>query len=413
MLKKIVLTTAVLVSVSCASDIFVLDVRDNDNGESFTAGFSNVQGSIDQLDVDAIKEKINYDDTDSLTVKFDFRGLPIQLSFNSNDNTLNFDIPDLNIHERFNGSDRDDSVNQLTDWLKSNGGTTVERIMKKLAEVSPVDPIAGNPNSLMATNVASDFDLGFTNAKTKISSVSKSNSRNANDVMIAASYSSTEVDGKTSNSYTLPISYSINFDRNRDEKIIFQIPLTYTEVEGAKSVSVGLKVGYQRPLTKHWSLTPSIGYSATGSADLGTLAQMASTSLTSSYDFELGNDFTLSVGNMIGYYSTVKLYNGEYAYDPKIQNTVYRNGLILNIPTDSFVSRTSVELFVVDTRYTGSKLYIDQYQEYGITYGFDKLSESFLGESLKSINRESFKIGLTYLNAEEVSGFKINFGYTF
>jgi len=424
MLKHALISTTLLVCIAYSSDIFTLNVVNQNTQESFTAGFSNVEDSLNQLDFNAIKQQINYNDTDALNVLFDFRGLPVELFFTSNSTTLKFDIPELDIHKEFTGSDRDDSIDKLQDWFKTDGGETVERIMKKLAEDSPVDPIAGNPHSLMATTVASDFALAFTDSESKIESVassistsaSGSKSKNTNDVMITASYSSTQTDGKTSNSYTLPLSYAINFERDRDERIIFQIPITYTEVEGAKSLSLGLRIAYQKPITPHWSLTPSIGYSATGSADLETLAQLASTSLTSAYDIDIGKDLTLSIGNMIGYYTTVKLYDGEYAYDPGINNTVYRNGLLLNIPTDSLIRATSLELFVVDTRYTGSKLYIDAYQEYGFAYGFDKLSESFLGDklkSIKSISRKSFKVGVTYLHADKLHGFKANFGYIF
>jgi hypothetical protein len=243
--------------------------------------------------------------------------------------------------------------------------------------------------------------------------VSSSSSQSSNDLLISACYNSVEIDGKDSKNYTLPLSYSINFDRNRDEKIIFYVPITYTEVEGAQGASLGLKIGYQKPVTENWTLTPTIGYSATGSIDLGTVAQLASGSLISCYDFHPTDSLTLSMGNMVGYYGTVKLYDGQYAYDPGISNTVFRNALMLNIPTDSWINHTSFEIFVIDTRYTGTKLYIDVYQEYGIAYGFDQISEELLPNDLKTLSRNGFKVGFTYLNADKANGFKINMGYVF
>ena len=414
MLKKIFIVFIVLVSISYADDLFTVEITNSTNGESFSIGFSTVSDTFDQLDVDKIKEQINYNDTDKLDAKIGFRGLPVNLSFGAGGTTLILDIPDIGVHEEFTGATRDKSVDAMTDWLKNNGSKAVEDMMKKLAEVSPVDPLAGNPNSLMATTVASDFDTGFTNTATKLSSpISSSASQQTNDIVIAASYNNIEVDGKNSKNYTLPLSYVINFDRNRDEKIIFSIPITYTEVEGAKGASLGLKVGYQRPITKDWTLTPTIGYSATGSVDLGTVAQLASGSLTSCYNFHPTDSLTLSMGNMVGYYGTVKFYDGQYAYDPGISNTVFRNALMVNVPTDALMNHTSIEVFVIDTRYTGTKLYIDTYQEYGVAYGFDQISEELLPDNLKTVSKNSFKVGFTYLNANKANGFKINMGYVF
>ena len=416
MFKRILVIFMILVSISYADDLFNVEVTNYTNGNSFKAGFSTVSDTFDQLDVDEIKKEIGYSETDKLGALIDFRGLPVELTFSGGSTKLTLDIPDIGVHEVFSGSSRDDSVEAMKDWLKSNGSKAVEDMMKKLAEVSPVDPLAGNPNSLMATTVTNDFDIGFTNTATKLSSAissSATGTTSANDMMVSASYNNVEVDGKKSKLYTLPLSYSINFDRNRDEKVIFYIPVTYTEVEGAKGMSLGFKVGYQRPVTEDWTLTPTIGYSATGSVDLGTLAQLGSTSLISCYDFHPTDSLTLSMGNMIGYYTTVKLYSGEYAYDPGISNTVFRNALMLDIPTDSFINHTSFEIFVIDTRYTGTKLYIDTYQEYGIAYGFDRISEELLGENLKMLSKKSFKVGVTYLNADKADGFKINLGYVF
>jgi len=413
MLKRIFVAVIVFTGISYGDALFTVDVTNNTQGGSFSTGFSSVSDTFDQLDVDAIKAQISYNDTDSLDAKIGFRGLPINLSFGGGGTQLTLNIPDIGVNEVFNGATRDDSVTAMTDWLKSNGSKAVEDMMKKLAEVSPVDPIAGNPNSLMATTVTNDFDIGFTNTATKHTSSTSGSTKSSNDLMVHASYSSVDVDDKESKNYTLPFSYSINFDRNRDEKIIFYIPITYTEVEGAKAVSLGLKLGYQRPITENWTLTPTIGYSATGSVDLGTLAQLASTSLVSCYDFHLTKDLTLSMGNMVGYYTTVKLYEGEYAYDPGITNTVFRNALMLNIPTNSWIKDTSFEIFAIDTRYTGSKLYIDTYQEYGIAYGFDQISEELLDDNLKMLSKKSFKVGFTYLNADKANGFKVNMGYSF
>lgn len=413
MLKKVALSMVAFATISQAN-VFSIKVDNTTQGDSFEKGFSSVTDTIDSLDTDAIMAEINYNPTDAVSATVDFRGLPLTLDYTANSTTLTLNIPSLGITETFTGTTRDDSVSELTDWLKKNGGSVVEKIMKKLAEVSPVDPIAGNPNSMMGLSVANDFSSGFMSVSTKQgSSVTSSSAKNENSLMIAPSYSSLEVDGKNSDSYMLPIAYSFKFNRDSREKITISMPITYTDVEGSKAYSLAFGLAYSKPITKNWILTPAISYGASGSIDLGALAQVASGSLTSAYKWNLPNDYTLSMGNMVGYYATVKLYDGDYAYDPGIKNVVYRNALMLNIPTDYLIRKTSLEIYAIDTRYTGTALYMEEYQEYGMSFGYDAVNLNVLSDTEQYAVRKRLKVGMSYLNSPKANGFKVNFGFVF
>jgi len=412
---KKTLLSVILCATIIQADVFEITVVNGTNNQEFTESFTAVEDTFNTMDVDAIKERIGYSETDNITANVDFRGLPMELTYAGGTTDLVLSVPSIGITETFSGATRDDSVDMFEDWLKENGADAVEKIMKKLAEVSPSDPIAGNPNSIMSTSVAKDFDAGFTQVATKQASaaVTSGTSSSANSISITPSYSALDVDGVDSTSYFVPLAYSFNFDRDINEKVIISIPISYTDVEGSKSASLGFGLAYAKPLNSDWTLTPAIGYGATGSADLGSLAQVASFSLTSSYAWELDNDYTLSMGNMVGYYSSVKFYSGDYAYDPGISNTVYRNALMLNVPTNAIVNNTSVELFAIDTRFTGSALYLEEYQEYGLSYGYDLINVNLLSDSEKYSVRRSLKIGFSYLSSDKADGFKVNFGYVF
>jgi len=412
MFKKIVISTVACATIVQAS-VFTVEVNNTTQGASYSKSFTTVSDTLDGLNVDAIKNQISYSDTDALNAKLGFRGLPINLAYGANSNTLTLDIPSIGVSETFTGANRDKSIDALTDWLKKDGGSTVEKMMKELAKVSSVDPIAGNPNSMMSLSVANDFNSGFMNVATKQSSSSVANSTNGNNIMIAPTYSSLDIGDTKSDSYTLPIAYSFNFNRDSRENITFSLPITYVEVEGAKSASLGLGLGYTKPVTKDWVLTPAISYGVAGSVDLGSFAQVASVSLTSSYSWDLPSDYTISMGNMIGYYTTVKFISHEYAYNPGIENIVYRNALMLNIPTKSFIDNTSLETFIIDTRYTGTALYMEEYQEYGLSYGYDNINLNVLTDDTTYAIRKSLKVGFSYLNSTKGNGFKVNFGFTF
>ncbi len=405
-MKKIIFSLAACAALSQA-EVFTINVDNTTQNTSFTQSFSSVTDTFDSLDTDYIINQINYTPTDAISAGVNFRGLPMNLAYTGSSTDLTLTIADIGVTETFSGATREDSVEALKDWLKTNGAATVEKIMKKLAEVSSSDPIAGNPNSVMSISVANDFSTGFMSVASQQQGVA-STTQSANSIYIAPAFSSYDVDGVDSKNYLLPLAYSFNFDRDINEKITISMPISYTDVEGSKSASLGFGIAYTKPVTSDWILTPAISYGATGSADLGSLAQVASASLTSSYQWNLGDNYLLSMGNMVGYYSTVKFYDGDYAYDPGIENVVFRNALMINIPTNSWMNHTSLEAFVIDTRYTGTALYLEEYQEYGLSYGFDNIS------TLENYSaRDTMKVGVSYLTSNKADGFKINFGFVF
>jgi len=414
------LKNTILISLICSmslygnSDIFNLNVDNTTQGGSYTESSNSLEGIIDKVNLETISSNISYNESNALSANLDFRGLPVTLTFSENSKSVVFAVPSLNIKETFDGVNRDDSLDLLSDWFKVNGAETVEKIMQKLAEVSPVDPIAGNPNSLMATTVESDFKSGFMNIAKKQKSTSKTEKASAGNRMVfAPTFKSLDIDGKQSNSYTLPISYSFVSEEDSLESVNISLPLSYINVEGATSYQLGLGLSYSKPIKPQWVLTPAMKYSMVGSADLGSLAQMGSFSLSSSYSIPLENSHTISIGNMVGYYSTIKLYDGDYAYNPGISNTVFRNALMYSLPTEKLVKNSSLDLYVIDTQYTGSKLYLTSYDELGFSFGYRKFNVNVLSDKSEYSYERELKMGLSYLTSSKAKGLKVNFGFVF
>ncbi len=202
---------------------FTVDINNETTGDSYVSSSDTLTDIINELELTNIESHIGYNETNHLLANLDFRGLPVRLNFAENSTTLSFDIDSLGIHESFTGNTRDDSVDMLEDWFK-DGGVDVEKIMKKLVEISPVDPIAGNPNSLMALTVEADFKDGFMNIATK--QRSSKNSSKGNRIAIDATYKSLDTDGRRSNSFTLPLSYSFVSADNDKESLNISLPIT-------------------------------------------------------------------------------------------------------------------------------------------------------------------------------------------
>lgn len=414
-MKNLSKITSILLLASSMSfaDIYNLDVKNNTTSGTFNIGNNNFMDTIDFLSEKSLTEKLpSYNSTtDDISAALDMRGLPVTLDMTGN--KVVFKVNSLGISETFEGASRDESIDLFEEWFKKNGASTLERIMKELARVSPVDPIAGNSNSAMARNVEADFTKAFLDTASKHRNGVGASSKNNNLISIDPTFKSIDVGNKTSSSYSLPLSYSFVSNEDADRKFTISLPLNYVEVEGAESYGLGLGISYSLPITSDWIITPALNYGVTGSVDLATLAQLGGASLTSSYTYTLPNEHRLSMGNMVGYYTTLKFYSGDYAYDPGITNIVYRNGLMYSFDTDGIIKNTSLDLFAINTTYTGTELYNDNYNEFGFSFGYDSINVNMLSEKEKYAYRRSLKVGASFLTSEKENGFKVNFGFTF
>ena len=130
---------------------------------------------------------------------------------------------------------------------------------------------------------------------------------------------------------------------------------------------------------------------------------MTSVSLTSYLAFDSGWG-SVAMGNMVGSYKALKTNVGDYSFDPQIRNTVLRNGFMLSLPTPIGGKRMSTEFSAIDTRYSGSELYMKSYQEYGVA----------LTTARSAVSSRSFlRTGINFLQSSQSKGATINFGYWF
>lgn len=380
---------------------YTLDATVNTQNKTF--GFSNVEEAIDSLKTENLSTFFSsYTGNEAVNVDMDFRGLPVNMGYpTANSTTLAFAIPSLGINRTFTGTTRDESESQLRDFLKN--GDVLGQIMQKLAEVSPIDPIAGNPNSAMSKMVANDFNNGFLSPASNIATGPNKDTSSNNLAGIGLRFGQYKQAGYSSSDLSIPLSYTIRSDIDPRRQLVINMPISQSEVEGAKSYYGGAGFTYRLPMNDEWSLAPSFNYAVTGSKDLGSVAQIVSGSIASTYVFR-GDNASFAIGNMVGYYKTLKLSTNGYSFDPEISNTVFRNGLLLSQPASVGGRNMSIEYSLIDTRFTGTKLYNNGYDELGITLGTNKSAGAA---------RSYLRAGLTYLYSPKSKGFTLNLGYWF
>jgi hypothetical protein len=369
---------------------------------SAAIGFTSVTQLLDSAKTSGLSS-INaaYNSNSASVIRLGYRGLPIVISTQANSTQIVFSVPGLNQVTVFNARNtRDGNLDDLRAYLKSDGGSVLNRLQQLLAKASPVDPVAGNPNSLQSQMVVADFDRNFT---AFASNIKESGGQSNNLIGVGVGFGSFTQGGVTSQSWTLPLSYTFRSDIDPGRQLSFYAPVSVSTVAGARSYAVNLGTSYRLPINENWAVTPGVGYGINGSVDLGSAAALMAASVTSQYSMRL-DGYDLSIGNMVGISQSRKFTVGGYSFDPMIRNTIFRNGALLSMPTSAMGQKMALEFSFVNTVYTGTDLFSRQYNELGLALGTAKSSSA----------RSYLRGGVTYLQGQNgIKGFKLNFGYWF
>ncbi len=382
---------------SVQAGVFSIDT--DVSGVRTSTTYSSVESVFDALKSSNL-HSINpaYTGSEAAQSAIDYRGVGVLVSYpTANLSQLVLQIPSIGLTKIFNGATRDESQQLLKDYFKQNGDDILGRLSAGLAKDSPVDPIAGNPNSLMSVLVMSDFNGAMDDA------IGGQGSGDSGRAGIGVEYSQFRQAGIDSRAFTLPLSYSFRgFDQGR--QLTIRLPVTLSDAGGSKSYSVGLGAAYRIPIDNAWTLTPAANYVLAGSRDLGALAAIASLSLSSTYVLRFpSSNLQLVIGNMLGYYSAVKAKSGNYGYDPGISNTVVRNGVILSQPANIGGYGLNLAYSFVDTHFFGSELYTQHYDELGVSVGNRALGDA----------RTALRAGANYLFSSKSKGINFRLNYWF
>jgi len=396
-----------------ATDLFTVNADAGSIGTR-TQTFHKIEDSINFMNVANLQSAFSGTSFNAYTTNYTVSGLyrGLNARFVTVGNTITMHIPAINFTKSFPGITRDDAVRQIKDWFKKDGGSSLDALFRKYAEQTPIDPIAGNPNSLQARTVTTAFDRGFTRLATSVASAESASSNdsektNANQMTAAFKYNSSFGDYKNS-SYTLPLGYVWRFDDDVRHQLSFDLPLGYSDIEKGQVYNLGFGVGYSHPLAESWVMSAGVDYGATLSLDLGSGGHLLTSNLTSLYTYAFTSSMKVHMGNMFGYSTTLPMSAGDYSSDPKLDNYIFRNALLFYFGTPAIMKNTGVELFVIDTRYLGTKLYDDNYQEIGMSFGFDRPSYEGRRRSDRSL-----RIGVTGMIAKNNNGVTMNLGYAF
>ena len=352
---------------------------------------------------ETIPEVDTYTPNSAASLSLNMRGLKAIASFDANSTTLNITIPNAGVTTSFTGATRDESLQLFRDYLKDNGSGG-QHLFKSYARYSPIDPIAGNPNSLMAEMGQADYLLG------RLSPTSGCDCCwNTQPIVHQFQAGLNGARGFShkfdTTSYTLPLRYS--YSPCGQFAFIIDAPLTLNKNGGAYSLFGSIGLGLRFPITYDWSLTPTFRTGFGGSVDLATAGCFVSPGLVSAYNFHIFNH-VLTMTNYAAYVCSTPLHLGSVNFDYHLQNYIFKNGLSLtscewyNLCGRPF----NYSLWFIDSDFEGDRLYIEHYDEVGFSL--------ITTEVNPCIDYDCLSLGFSYqFGQKSYKGYTLNLIYQF
>lgn len=370
-----------------ARDLFSIQLTVD--GQTESRGFSSLQQAIDGLGSESLQNiNIAYTSTSAATANLNLRGVGAVVSYPANSTALRVQVPGAGVDATFDGGTREESA-RLFRLTLEGGSNDATRILQASVRLTPIDPVAGNPNSAMTQMAVADFNRSL---------LSSFGDRGGPG--LGARFGSFTAAGFNSQSFTLPLDYSWRLTER--DTLQVDVPVAYTDNDGAASYSGNVGVLYRRQIYDFWSLQASGRLGAAGSVDLGTATGLYGVGLNSILRFDLPRELRLTIANGINYVSTLPVSSGRYSINYDVANTIFRNGVVLSRDLGMRVAGLPVmgSVFAIDTRFTGSDVFIDNYQEFG---------------AFVSAGRDAtFGLGFSVMTgAQGLSGFTVNTGVKF
>jgi hypothetical protein len=414
MTRRILPVTAVLLSLGAgaaqAADLFDLNLNvTTPRTANAAVGFSTITDLANALQTQNLNNLVNaYTTNSAATATLNIRGLPATVSYQANSPVLRLVVPSAGINTTFNGATRDESQVLFKDFLLQNGGALATKLLQALVATSPIDPVAGNPNSLQNMSAASDFSIatGIGPGGTEIPGGPNGGLLGQpNLVTLGGDIGFATSGGFTSEIFSIPIRYVIPF-RNPEYALTIDVPLTYVNTEGTSSYFGSFGVSLRIPVLENWYITPSVRFGASGSVDLGAGALQYSGGVASRYDI-FWKDLQITIGDGVTVAKTVGLDIGSINVNYDLTNELFNNGVQVegSLPYTMFGEPTSWQVYLMDTAVAGSAVYINHYDEIGVSVGTRHL--------INTQNWNSLRVGLGVVVGPNYNAVKLAFSARF
>jgi hypothetical protein len=316
----------------------------------------------------------------------------ITISFPQNSTTANLMIPAFRINKDFPAPTRPQSLLELARFLSSQNLSDLAALALTPPQLTSFNPAVGNATSLTSVMMDRSFAAatGIGGFFEDIPPPGAETVRIPNALTVSGDYEHAWSGGVGIDAATIPLDYTMFFADPR-YSLNLDMPLTYLRTTGLNTAQGSFAATFRFPVdvVPHWYLSAGarVGISTTPGLSQGVFAY--SGTFASLYNFYFG-DYTLALGNSVGVITTTALHTDGLTGGPAVTNYPLINGLSFegSLPFTMFDRPASFEAYVVDTYFAGDGLYLQHWDEVGISIGTRRRP----GEQVWN----NFRVGLSY-----------------
>jgi hypothetical protein len=371
LLGVLVLTSAVLLPPAAAQARELFTSSLVVGSEEVSDGTNSLTSVPDLFTEDKIDALLGSDFdplTDSFAATLDLRGVPAFVAWDpSGGINLVFGVQGI-FEVEFQATTYEEALDQLEAWFKGDfesdlaSQDALTLLLQALVAQSPVDPFAGNPNSLQSRMLSWDYRLGtegpFTSGDDPLDPAT-------NLVGLGVEYGHFKGGDFSGELLELPLGYRFNF-RNPKWSLLMNLPLTASFTEGQWSVLASGALGAQYRPTDWWALTPLLRIGGAGSIDVGALGVLYGFTLTNHMRLYEWRGIQLTMGNMGGFTKSIDgIAVGDYTFSYDLTNPVLRNGGALQGEFALLGRRTGWKIFGSNMLLFGDELFAESQNEVG------------------------------------------------
>lgn len=323
--------------------------------------------------------------------------------------SVTYALKPINFTKTFTGPNKNDVENQIDDFFKKNGAQTIADFLAAIAKQSTIAVTDGNPNAATAIGANNTFtNQGFTPADQLADSL---DSTSAGATAAAAkprfggfgigfNAGHFKAGGFEGDNYDFSFS-GLNIGLGDSVRLLTPVYANYVKVSGAQIGGVGGTIAL--PITVHlmskdnpwnWRITPSAGLGARVSVDLAGGAALWQAGISNTLDFKVAPKLVVGVVNQISEHKSIAIDQGDFHFDPKIDQQILKNGLRLVAP---LTRRVIADFFVIDTRFLKDAS-VKSFQTYGGSLSLratPSFNLSLGGNYDTGTNFEAYSVGLS------------------
>lgn len=366
-----------------------------------------------------------YNDQTRVSQVFDLRGAPVLAGYALNSSALTVvfvdptsgatvtDASGAACSFTYNGATRQASYNTFD--ADTDGSGTPEAdllarcLSRSLARFSPVDPLAGNPFSLLGSMAKASLDLSEGGSLVEQDGENGGANSSGDPWIIGAAYSGGSADRFNLDRIDARVAKGWRVFEGNRARLKLDIPFSYTTVQGAAAYTGQIGLGLEMPLKDNvWSIEPRISYGIAFSGDQGTAGHIVQGTVTSRLAINGLGRGRFVIGNMVGYSTTLNT-PGDTNLNPEFNKFLFRNGIAYDLPLKLRLGNrgTSVRGSYTFTNFTGDRLYNNNFHEITLSFGLRGREDS------PKALRDVFRLNFSTVQAKGFSAGTVGVGFKF